>query len=513
MFNLSKTRYCTGLRCPKILWLDLHKSDVKESTAVNQARLDEGTRVGELARGYFGDYTLIKGTEKRRFPQDNIINSDEANPVAPEDSEDLEEVAQYFDATMERIAKLKEKAYSKLQLTRTQRLLRETDKLLGKDLVEINSTFCEASFATEDGFCSVDILRTIDDGYNIAAYEIIEVKSSTSLKPEHLDDMAYQYHILNKRGLKVTKVSLMHINNQYERMGELDIKKLFTLVDCTNEVLEKQKEIPFNIKRIKEIAGTETEPDISIGKHCSNPYTCAYIQYCSGREEKAPANDQSPIVDNEKIKTFLDSLSYPLYHLDFETFYEAIPSFDHQRPYQKIPFQYSLHIQKEEGSEPIHHEFLAKAETDSRREIAERLCAEIPKDACVLAYSMPFEKDRIKELAGLFPDLAPHLMAIHDNMKDLIVPFRAKAWRSPAQEGSNSLKDVVPSMFPGDPQLDYSKLDLIHNGGEAMDAYASLPNLSPEEQQRTRAALLAYCRLDTLVMVKILDKLREEAKE
>ena len=315
LFTLSKTSYCTGLQCPKILWLDMHKIGEKDTSAVNQARLDEDASVGELARGYFGDYTLIQNTVKKMFPHDNNFNYCEdteevqqekalleeilSNPELenedyPSSFEDIKEVAKYFELTKKRIKRIEEKAYRKLLITRTKRLLKETDKLLGQDLVAVNSTFCEASFAAEGGFCRVDILRTMDDGSNVAAYEIIGVKSSTSVKPEHLDDMAFQYHILNASGLKVKKVSLLHINSQYERTsqtpldGRLDLQNFFTLVDCTKEVLEKQKDLSTNIKRIKEIARAETEPDISIGKHCDYPYPCAYKQYCSGVKEAPP---------------------------------------------------------------------------------------------------------------------------------------------------------------------------------------------------------------------------------
>jgi len=311
----------------------------------------------------------------------------------------------------------------------------------------------------------------------------------------------------------------MHINNKYERIGGLEIQKLFAVEDCTEEVKEKQKDLYANIKRIKEIAGADAEPDIPMGKHCDEPYACPYKSYCAGEEERADIEEggaeyeKPPAVDKRAIRAFLDTLSYPLYFLDFETFKETIPSYDRERPYMTIPCQYSLHIQAREGAEPEHREFLAEAGTDPRRLIAERLCADIPKGVCVLAWYMSFEKTRIKELADLFPDLAPHLMAIHGNIKDLIEPFKKHAWYSGAQEGSNSLKKVVPAMFPNDPELNYDDLDLIHSGGEAMDAFADLPNKSDEEQKRVRAALLAYCRLDTLVMVKILQKLYEAADE
>ena len=445
MYNLSKSRYTNGLKCLKILWLDIHKNEEKEASAANQTRMDTGIKAGELARDYFGPYALVP------------YNDD-----------------------------------SNIMLAETRRLLAaQNQNQQGLSII------CEATFANEDGLCRVDILRCYDDGV-----EMLEVKSSAGVKPQHLDDLAFQYHILNSCGIKVKKACILHINTGYERIGELEIQKLFTLADCTNEVKEKQEEVIANIRKIKEIAGGETEPDIPMGEHCDISYSCPYKQYCLKQAQK-------PIIDCPKIKSFIETLSYPLYFLDFETFRETIPSFDHQKPYQQIPCQYSIHIQKNEGAEPEHIEFLAEAGIDPRRTFAERLCADIPKGACVLAWNMSTEKGYIAGLAALFPDLAPHLMAIHDNIKDLIIPFRKKAWRGYAQ-GSNSLKDVVPAMFPDDPELNYGKLEFIRNGMEAMDAFGDLPNKSPDEQKQIRAALLAYCRHDTFVMVKILEKLKSE---
>jgi hypothetical protein len=455
MINLSKSRYCTGLQCPKILWLDIHKSEEKDNALVNQTRFDTGSMVGELARDYFDSHALVAYSEDKSV------------------------------------------------------MLAETERLVAAETPVI----CEASFACESGFCSVDILRYYDGGF-----EIVEVKSSTGLKPEHLDDMAFQYHILVSSGLPIRKVSLLHINNHYERLGALDIQKLFTLKDCTNEVKEKQDELVSNIARIKEIAGAGVEPDIRPGKQCDRPYTCLYKDYClrSMAQEAAQIADTEkklPLIDRDKIKTFLDTLSYPLYYLDFETFQEAVPSYDRQKPYQQIPCQYSLHIQARPGAAPEHREFLAQPGCDPRRSVAERLCADIPGNVTVLAYSMSFEKGCLEKLADIFADLASQLTAINDNIKDLMVPFKTKAWRSPLQEGSNSLKAVVPAMFPGDPELDYSKLGVVKSGGEAMNAFPDLLNQSPQEQERTRAALLAYCRLDTLVMVRIVEQLRKSSEE
>ena len=142
----------------------------------------------------------------------------------------------------------------------------------------------------------------------------------------------------------------------------------------------------------------------------------------------------------------------------------------------------------------------------------ERLCADIPADVCALAYNMSFEKGVLNGLAGTFPDLAGHLLAIADNFHDMMTPFQAGHYYSEAMEGSWSIKAVLPALFPDDPELDYHALDGIHHGGEASTAFADLSNHTPEEIAVIRKNLLAYCRLDTLAMVKVLGKLRQRVK-
>jgi len=226
------------------------------------------------------------------------------------------------------------------------------------------------------------------------------------------------------------------------------------------------------------------------------------------RQVESVVYDHPPYIDKPAIGSFLADLSYPIYHLDFETFQQLIPQWDGIRPYVQIPFQYSLHIEHEDGS-LIHKEFLGKEGEDPRRTIAESLCAVIPTGVCSLAYNMTFEKKRLEYLAELYPDLADHLLDIADNMHDLCVPFRDGHYYCKDMGRGYSIKYVLPALFPDDPELDYSKLELIQNGGDAMDAYATLHEKTPEEIERIRTALLAYCKLDTLAMVKILGRLRE----
>ena len=216
-------------------------------------------------------------------------------------------------------------------------------------------------------------------------------------------------------------------------------------------------------------------------------------------------------IEPEGIRSFLDGLSYPLYFLDFETFQPIIPPFDHVKPYQQVTFQYSLHIIEREGGNLIHEEFLAPSDgSDPRRALAERLCQDIPMNVCSLAYNKAFECTRIKELASLYPDLSAHLLNIADNIVDLITPFRARHYYVPAMGGSFSIKSVLPALFPDDPSLDYHNLDeRVQNGGDAMTIFPQIQHMDPDEAAATREALLRYCELDTLAMVKVWQKLRE----
>jgi hypothetical protein len=492
--NLSKSRYCKGIQCPKILWLEAHKSEVKDESVLNRAVLDAGNRVGDLAMGCYGAYSEVS------------YNDDKS-----------------------------------LMIAETRRLLDAKTEII-----------CEASFSHDGNFCSVDILRVCN-----GEFEITEVKSSTKVKPIYYNDIAYQYYVLSSCGLNVKKASIMHINKTYERQGRIDLNGLFTAHDCTEKVRAMQKDVAANIERFKKSAGEENEPDMDIGQYCFEPYECEYRNWCwkhipensvfaisglrknkkfdlykrgiisckqllESAEKLKPAvrmqaeaivYNKQPVIDRKPIRSFIGALKWPLYFLDFETFQEAIPPFDGLRPFMRVTFQYSLHIQETPGAAPEHREFLAKEGADPREEIAERLCGDIPKNVCVLAYNMGFEKGCIKELAHWVEnrgkkDMSAHLMNIHNNIKDLMKPFRARDYYSFELGGSYSIKEVLPALCPDDPELDYHSLDLVHNGGDAQTAYVELAGKNPDERERVRAALLAYCGLDTLAMVKILDKLR-----
>ena len=484
--TLTKSKYCRGFQCPKMLWMDFHMPEERVKAA-NEAVLANGNLVGELARQYFGAYELVP-----------------------------------FD-------------YMKVMAAKTAELL-----AAGAENI------AEAAFLVDGLYCAVDILHRDGDGY-----DIVEVKSSTKVSEIYKQDMTFQYYVLQRAGVPVRKVCILYINNQYVRQGELELDKLFVLEDYTEFVRENVAEVVKRIGELRAYTAGEEEPEMDIGLHCVSPYGCDYFGYCarhlpkpsifdvhglsqekkfdyyhdgilsfadiieraphlSGKQQKQVDFEyyEKPDEVHEKaIRAFLGKLRYPLYHLDFETFAAPVPPYDGLRPYEQIPFQYSLHIEQEDGTLE-HREFLAEAGTDPRPTVAERLCADIPADVCVLAYNMSFEKRVLKGLAELFPDLAEHLLAVRANVQDLMIPFQRQEYYSRAMAGSYSIKQVLPALCPGDSELDYHALEGVHNGEEASSTYASLAGRPAKEVEAIRKNLLAYCRLDTLAMVKVLEKLR-----
>ena len=494
--GLSKSRYTAFRACDKALWLNVYKPELAVIDPNTKSRFAAGTAVGELAKGLFGEF--------------------EDMTVRKEDG--------HLDY---------------------QAMLEKTQDAINRGVKII----CEAAFSYNGNYCAVDILRKVKGGYSIN-----EVKSSTDPYNEvYAWDVAFQEYVLTNCGITIMGTNLICIDTSYVRNGDLELDKLFMVTDIADAVNAELLYIEDNILDAKQVLDG-SEPGNSISPDCNYPYPCAFWDYCTKHLPKpsvfdlywmnkkkkfelykagkvgyqdlggvkltriqkmqvSGALDGVIHIDKDGILSFLNTLSYPLYFLDFETIQPAIPLYNGTHPYQQITTQYSLHILESEYGVLRHLEFLAPSREEPMRSLAENLCRDIPSDVCVLAYNKSFECGRIAELAELFPDLADHLLAIRDNVKDLLIPFQAGSYYLPSMGGSFSIKSVLPALFPNDPELDYHALDdLCQNGSDAMNLYPTLKDMTPENEARARRALLDYCCLDTLAMVKVLSKLYQAVR-
>ncbi len=495
----SKSKYCGLWQCPKIAWLKKYKPEEYIIDENTKSRMENGNIVGDLAMQLFGDYNEVTTYTNNKLDIPKMI----------------EKTKQYM--------------------------------LDGLDNI------CEASFNYNGLYCAVDILRKQDNGY-----AIYEVKSSTHEDNYvYIVDIAYQKYVLEHCGVKVTGTYLVNINSDYIFDGTLKLNELFKITDVWKFVVDEQKEVEEKIKMAEKLLEDKNEPNIDISCNCNSPYKCGFWKYCSkhlpkpsvfdlyrlnfskkieyynrgiisfddlektgwflgdirNRQIEYALHDKGVYVDKENIKKFLDTLSYPLYFLDFETQQPIIPLYKGTRPYQQIPFQYSLHYIENKGGELKHKEFLGISGEDPRRGLAEALCNDIPAGACVLAYNKKFECGRIGELAEIFPDLQKHLYSIEFSIKDLLDPFRYGYYYKKEIGGSFSIKSVLPAMFPDDPTLNYHNLDGVHNGGEAMSIFPKIKDMPLKEQEVARHNLLKYCELDTFAMVKIWQELETLVNE
>ena len=483
---LSKSLFTRGLQCHKSLYLQKFKPDLKDAvTEEAQRRFDIGYDVGSLAQQLFPDGVIV--------PYEGLSPAE--------------------------------------QISMTQSLIEQ-----GTD------TIYEATFSHNDVFVKADILHRGEEGW-----EIYEVKSSSGLKDYHYDDAAVQYYVIAGTGLPVAKVFLVHVNTGYVRQGDIDPHQLFTIVDLTEPVRENARIIPGKLERLRTML-QGAEPDIDIGPHCDDHFECDFKGHCWAhipspsvfdltdrgkpdpfelyrqgivRLEDVPPDSlgwrqklqvdgvlhRKNRLDADAVRSFLESLSYPLCFMDFETTVMVpVPLYDGTRPYQQVPFQYSVHILPQPGAPLVHHEYLADGATNPQRDFLEGLLAAIPGDACVLVWNQSFESSRLKELADAFPEKGSAINHLIGQIRDLMAPFREKSLYHWQFNGSYSIKAVLPALVPG---MSYEQLE-ISDGGQASAQWLRMVQAKNNaEKEVIREQLLRYCELDTLAMVKILEKMKE----
>jgi hypothetical protein len=483
---LSKSSFIKGLQCEKHLYLyKYHYGEMDEFSEMQKAIFQRGTNVGILAQQLFPNGTI-------------------ATEGSPPD-------------------------YKK-GLKQTKVLIEKGEKVL-----------YEPSFQFNEALSIADVIIKKRSKWNI-----YEVKSSTSISETYLNDAALQYYVISNSGIGINDFSIIYINNQYVRKGELDINSLFNIESVLEHILLLQDSVKENVESFKKVLLSKRMPEIEISEHCHNPYICGFYNYCrkhipensifdfsgmhlikkyelfrdgiiklddvpedyslskNNKLQLEAYKNEKPVVNKEAIENFLSDLNYPLYFMDFETFQPAVPLFDNSKPYQQIPFQYSIHLKEKKNGKLKHFEFLAEPGEDPRIKFIEGLLNDTKGKGDIVVYNKAFEITRLKEIARDFPNYVDEIEKLILRIKDLMIPFQRKYYYAPEMKGSYSIKAVLPALVP---DLSYDKLG-INEGGLASIAYESLQTETDLMFiAEIKEQLLAYCKLDTLGMVKILEKL------
>ncbi len=359
-------------------------------------------------------------------------------------------------------------------------------------------------FEWQDFTCICDIVSFVGD----KEVDLYEIKASTSVKTEHEFDLAFQTAVLEGSGLKVRNIYVIHVNNKYVRQGEIKANEITHTEDVTEKVRAKgeltAKYMPMALEVAKRL--TMPDPNPELAKLGSRYDWLKIYANIVPQEPVDYPTDLQPAIQHDEIKQFLDELKYPLYFLDYETMSGLIPHFDGHRPYQQIPFQYSLYILKSPDTKLIQKEYLHRDNSDPARPLAQQLIKDIGDTGSVIVWYEGFEKARNTELGELLPEYKEAMEAINDRIVDLMIPFKQKWYDDPRFEGSASIKQVLPVLCP---ELSYKELG-IQEGGSAQRLWmeAILDGKRAEQKDQILNDLIEYCKLDTLAMVEIYRKLR-----
>lgn len=476
MTGLSKSKLMGYLQCPRRLWLEKHRPELAVVAPAAQAAFDTGHAVGEVARRIYD-----------RAGAGALVGAEDGMAGA----------------------------------------LRRTAALVAGDGPD---PLFEATFERDGLLARADVLDR-------AARRLVEVKSSTSVKEEHVADCAIQAWVLEASAVPPESVAVAHVDRRFRYGGDGDYTRLLVEKDVTEDIGPLRAEVPRWLREAQAVV-QGPEPAVAVGRRCRSPYECPFTAHCwpaveyplttlpnvgrhldgfvergfrdlreippalvpgpDARRVWRAARTGRPELDRAARET-LAKLPFPRYYLDFETIGDAIPRWAGTRPYQQVPFQWSLHVERAAGA--LGHEaFLDLGGELPARRAAESLLAATIENGPVFMYT-GFERECLDTLAELCPDLAIPLGALGARLVDLH-PIVKRSWYHPAMKGSWSIKAVLPTIAP---EMDYAGLDGIRDGGAAQAAYAEAvaPGTSPARRQALERQLLAYCAHDTLAMVRI----------
>jgi hypothetical protein len=480
---LSKSKVLAFRQCPKRLWLSKHHPEHAKSSDSSEAALTFGETVGSVARKLYGPGELIFDDTKPDFPG-AIARTQEASKAS-------------------------------------------------------TGALFEAAYRADDTLVLADVVRLTPAGA-----EVIEVKSSASVKGYHVEDAATQAHIMRRSGLAVRSVRIAHVNTGFVYPGGEQYEGLLTEADITDDVAALSDEVPKWIGAAKAVlAGPE--PDIPPGRQCTKPFECPFYDHCNKPDGTEYPIENLPGIGARKIRalqeagireardippSMIDSpnlerahqavvtgtaqinhaetqalrdLPYPRHYLDFETIAFAVPIWAGTRPYQALPFQWSVHVEFAPG-ELQHHGFLDLSGDCPAKSCMVALIEQLATPGPVLVYT-GYEKTVLTEMSRVYPDLSDRLMAIVDRLVDLH-PIAKAAYYHRDMQGSWSIKAILPTI-EGAPT--YDALAEVHNGMQAQAAYleAIHPHTSAERRNQIHAHLTEYCCLDTQAMVVLAARL------
>lgn len=412
---------------------------------------------------------------------------------------------------------------------------------------DVKQVHIEKNIWADNLYCRCDILVELYNG----KYELYEVKSGASIKEENYEDVTFQRIVLSNANYVVSNVFLVYVNTDYVLGEELDVDTYFIIEDVTAIAKERTPQTKLNIASA--INYLNTEPVFKLTDLCSERLNCAFALF-SGVTEPAYsvfniarlhtnklyellqmgivdimdiptdfklsvkqqqqiniAQNNTTYIDKEAINDTLNNLVYPLYFYDYETFNATIPMYKGLKPYQQMVFQFSLHIKETPFSELKHHEFLSKGHIEPSFEVAQALSALITKrQGTFIVWNQSFEKTRNKEIANMYPQFTNFLNWVNEQTFDLMKIFSQNYYMHPEFKGSCSIKKVLPVLVP---ELSYQNLAINEGMTASIKWFQMVTNkTNTHEKEAIYQHLLAYCKLDTLAMVKILEKIQKLAK-
>lgn len=485
--TFSKSKLLALRQCPKRFWLEVHHPELRDDTDSTETSLQIGHQVGELARQIYD----------------------------PENHGALIDIkAEGFKRAFER----------------------------SLELLQNRQPVFEAGFSVNGALAFADVMLPVQHDEK-AMWRMVEVKSSTSVKDYYRDDIAIQAYLARSAGVALHRISLAHIDSSWVYPGNKDYRGLLKECDLTDEAFGRDEEVKEWIAQAQSICANPAEPTQETGVHCSQPFDCGFYDYCTCNDPKAeqpifwlPRFPSAKVLEMAKQGTIemkdvpdevlnaqqrrvkahtlagtvyfdqtgaaADLAVYflPAYFLDFESINPAIPIWAGTRSYQQNCFQFSLHILGTDG-QLLHKEFLDLSGNDPSAAFAQALIVYCGNSGPVYVYNAAFETTRICELAQRHPNHSDALLAINARIVDLL-PIARERYYHPSQEGSWSIKKVLPALVP---ELSYADLDGVQDGGKAQEAFmeAIHPNTSTERKSQLECQLLEYCKLDTYAMVRL----------